>query len=44
MLDNRSGLLGSMLGVMLTTDEIEKSFRRMDPDGDGEVTFDEFEL
>ena len=32
--DRASGLLGSSLGVMMSTDEIEKAFRKMDPDGE----------
>jgi hypothetical protein len=38
-IDRASGLLAGSLGVLMTTEEQEKAFRRMDPDGDGQVGF-----
>ena len=41
--EKAAGLLGSSLGVLLDTKQQDMAFRAMDPDGDGEVTFEEFD-
>ena len=43
-IDQAAGQLGGSLGVLMTAEEQEKAFRKMDPDGDGQVTFAEFEV
>jgi Ca2+-binding EF-hand superfamily protein len=42
--EKAAGLLGSSLGILMDTDQQDAAFRAMDPDGDGEVTFEEFDV
>jgi Ca2+-binding EF-hand superfamily protein len=41
--EQAAGMLGSALGSVMTKQETEQAFREMDPDGDGQVTLEEFE-
>lgn len=36
-------MLGAGLGFIMSAEELDKQFTLMDPDGDGEVTFEEFD-
>ena len=42
--EKASGVLSASLGFVMSAEEVDKQFKLMDPDGDGEVTFAEFEL
>ena len=42
--EKASGTLSASLGFVMSADELDKQFKLMDPDGDGEVTFAEFEM
>ena len=39
-----AGVLGAGLGFVMAEDELEKQWRLMDGDGDGQISFDEFEV
>ena len=41
--EKASGWLGAGLGVIMSAAELDRQFSLMDPDGDGEVTFEEFD-
>eukprot|EP01043_Picozoa_sp_COSAG02_P040263 COSAG02_NODE_3243_length_7108_cov_5.440291_7_plen_128_part_01 len=43
-IEKASGVLGAGLGFIMSSEELDRQFRAMDPDGDGEVTFEEFEV
>ena len=42
--EKASGVLGAGLGFIMSAEELDKQFTAMDPDGDGEVTFEEFQV
>eukprot|EP01045_Picozoa_sp_COSAG04_P011731 COSAG04_NODE_765_length_10500_cov_7.566869_3_plen_315_part_00 len=41
--EKASGVLGADLGFIMSADELDRQFTAMDPDGDGVLSFDEFE-
>ena len=41
--EKASGWLGAGLGLIMSAAELDEQFSLMDPDGDGEVTFEEFD-
>ena len=42
-MEKASGVLGAGLGFIMSAEELDRQFALMDPDGDGEVTFEEFD-
>ena len=42
-IEKAAGILGARTGLVMSTEQLERQYKVMDPDGDGVITYDEFE-